>query len=250
MLIKSKFHDYYDTASAYGIDKECIYVREETILDGKFEFDDPFSKRWPDHDTLKKRKKGVSYEYVVKTFVVGFCGTLYPLIVVMKYHKEEVEEKEVTVTEKFHFYSAEKLMEFYKEQGFKVSEERPGKWTSRYFDATGNEHRINVVFDPNNYKKLLKEFHEHRCPYFVYGRLGKDGPKLVLNPKLNYYRFGQVKDATTAFQDVFMYLSGVLGAPPKETVTLSDKQKAKKAGHDSKYSFRKPPGKRGDPKWR
>ena len=33
MLIISKFHDYYDSAIAYGVDKECVYNRKTEIID-------------------------------------------------------------------------------------------------------------------------------------------------------------------------------------------------------------------------
>ena len=64
------------------------------------------------------------------------------------------------------------------------------------------------------------------------------------------YRFVQIKDPPTAFQDIFMYIAGVIGITEPVTVKISDKELAKKKGHDGKYSFRKPPGKRGNPKWR
>jgi len=248
MLIKSSFHDYYDTASAYGVDTECLYIRERKELEGKFKFEEPLATRWPDVEILKKRKKGVNYSYEVKIFVVGFCGALYPTVNILKSHKETVEEKEVNVVEKFHFYSSESLINFYEEEGFDLA----NGYESRYIDASPYKTKIHMVFDKSNYKKLLEEFRNHHTPVFVYGRLGKENkPTLVINERLSYYRFGHVKDSVTVFQDIFMYLSGVLGEKPKETVVISDKQKAAKKGHDSKYSFRKPPGgKRGKPPWR
>jgi hypothetical protein len=59
MRIISKFHDYYDGGSIYGIDKSTIYVREqsEIILP-------PADER-----NIKLNKFDA---------VIGFCGKIYP----------------------------------------------------------------------------------------------------------------------------------------------------------------------------
>ncbi|MBI2433967.1 MAG: hypothetical protein HYV26_13955 [Candidatus Hydrogenedentes bacterium] len=59
-----------------------------------------------------------------------------------------------------------------------------------------------------------------------------------------------IKDAVTAFQEIHMYISGVLGVSANPTVTLSDTMIQAKHGFDSEFSFRKPAGKRGITRWR
>jgi hypothetical protein len=104
--------------------------------------------------------------------------------------------------------------------------------------------------------QLLKLFVEKNTPVFIYGdyldgkyRNGKQ-KELIINPRLKDWGFQSIKDPVTAFQDIFMYISGVLGIPDPAMIKISDKELAKKKGHDGKFSFRKPPGKRGNPKWR
>ena len=47
-----------------------------------------------------------------------------------------------------------------------------------------------------------------------------------------------------AFQEIEMYISGVLGINNKPTVEISDKNKIVGRGFDLKYSFRKDPEKK------
>ena len=65
--------------------------------------------------------------------------------------------------------------------------------------------------------------------------------ELILNPELRKYDFVTVKDPPAAFQEIYMYISGVLGVPARSMVEISDREKARKHGHDGKYSFKKPP---------
>ena len=65
---------------------------------------------------------------------------------------------------------------------------------------------------------------------------------LVTNAQLKDFQFAKMKDPFTAFQDIYMYISGVLGVDAKPMVQISDKDLAHKRGHGGKYSFKKPPG--------
>lgn len=83
---------------------------------------------------------------------------------------------------------------------------------------------------------LLKIFVEKHTPVFIYGdcldgeyKTGKS-KELIINPKLQDWGFQSVKDPVTAFQDIFMYISGVLGVDAPKMIEISDKEKAKKKG--------------------
>lgn len=156
------------------------------------------------------------------TRIIGFCGKLYPLL----------QTKNALIYDK------------------KVALEIIGKsgYYRRDIDACFSEDLKNPA--------LLKIFVDKHTPVFIYGDCldgnykAGNSRQLIVNPKLKDWGFQSVKDPVTAFQDIYMYISGVLGIDAPEMVKISDKEMAKKRGHDGKFSFRKPPGKRGNPKWR
>ena len=243
MLIISNWHEWYDTASIYGIDKTCVYQRKEEILSGNFDFSDNLGGRWPYVEEFVKVKSGIRTTYQVNKRIVGFCGKLYPVVTVRRFNG--------TKTEYFAFYSADKIYDFFIKEKVKL-ESGNGYWSMRDFSIK-TESGLKNFLDVSQFKKMEEYFHKYKCPVFIYGRFQSEEQTkvcLILNPKLKNYRFAQVKDSQTAFQDIFMYLSGVIGMPEVPMVKISDKEMAKKKGHDGKYSFRKPKGKRGKVKWR
>jgi hypothetical protein len=155
------------------------------------------------------------------TRIIGFCGKLYPLL----------------ETKGFLIYDRKIALDVVKDS-----------WNKKDINKCFSED----IKDPG----LLKIFVEKKVPVFIYGDYlaGKyengKSRQLILNPKLSDWGFQSVKDPVTAFQDIYMYISGVLGVSAPETVEISDKEMAKKKGHDGEWSFRKPPGKRGKNRWR
>lgn len=211
MLIVSEFHDYYDTAIAHGVDKTVVYRREHKVI-GK----DP---SYPQIITDVKRRNWHS-----RTFVVGFAGNLYPGVWI-----ERAAGSDDQV-----FYSLDDFERWLADVGAEVRED---KWFWRgSTDLLHSQVRRNH-FDAAKHKGLLKIFTDHRTPIFLWRR-----DQVVINPTLKEWKFQKVKDPFTAFQDIYMFISGVLGVDARETVQISDKDLASKRGHDGKYSFRKYPG--------
>lgn len=212
MLIVSKFHDYYDVGMKLGADKTCVYRRNTVVIDKK-----------PSTETL--RTEGWN------TYVVGFCGKFYPMV----YHVDcnGVINKIIWDADEAVRFIPQKRMRFYWDQ-----------------DSIDSELGVRRFFD-RKYPKLETLFQDHRTPIF-----GFDPPSLrmyswkkdenyltlVLNPNLKNLKFYKVKDPITAYQEIYMYLSGVLGSRGPEPLPISDKLKAQAHGHDGKYSFKKAPG--------
>lgn len=245
MHIVSKYRDYYDTASAYGIDKTCVYLREEADfkVEGNHWNSEPyvlvennkiFLGKLPSPDT----KATTSYDYEFHKIIVGFCGELYPLIKVTK--KGRITRDIHT----FCFYEYAELRQFMDEEG--IQDRKYGRY-SWYADrmSVDSEKGMDAFFDPKSWTKLEQLFHLFRVPCF-----DVSWKWVGLNPCLKDKRFMTVKDSATAFQDIYMYLSGVLGAPPPPKEKIDDKIMAASKGHDGEYSFKKPPGKRGKNRWR
>jgi hypothetical protein len=155
------------------------------------------------------------------TRIIGFCGKLYPLL----------QKKGLIIYDKKRALSS-------------IRDTYYGREVSECFGE--------ALHNP----ELLKIFTQYKIPIFIYGDYldGKytrgESKQLILNPKLKDWGFQSVVDPVSAFQSIYMYISGVIGVPESPMVKISDKEMAKKRGHDDKYSFRKPPGKRGKKQWR
>lgn len=250
MLVISKFHDYYDTIAKLGVDKEYVYDRTEKTIKGTFGKKDGIRGHWPYDEEYGVTKANSTTKYSVHKMVIGFCGKLYPVIVVDKKWSNDKEER-------YSLYTTDKVHEFFEKE--KVSlEDKNRFWSMRDFSVKSKK-SLDNFFAGSEFKELELEFQRHKVPVFIYGRFpdpkkpimrGHDKEHLVLNPKLKDYGFVKVKDPVSAFQDIYMYLAGVLGITHLKTPEFSDKLKAQAKGHDGKYSFRKPPGKRGKKQWR
>lgn len=63
--------------------------------------------------------------------------------------------------------------------------------------------------------------------------------KLIINPKLSDFEFFNRLDAFSCYQQIEMFINGVLAPKEKESQPLTDKEKIQQYGFDIKSSFRK-----------
>jgi len=215
MLIISKFKDYYDTAIAYGVDKECVYNRNtEEVRKPKRTYD----------DTTEFKTK--NYTYDITPHTIGFCGDIYRMVkihVINNY--DELDEKILG------FYDAESLIKYMKEQSidFKV---KNYNWRSWYRNSWKTEKEIKQYYNIEINQSDYELFRKYHTPVFV-----KDYNYTYINPCLKDYKFAKIKDAYSAFQDIYQYMAGVLGNNEKETVDVLDKTRVKQYGFND-WSFR------------
>lgn len=212
MLIVSKFHDYYDVGMKLGMDKTVVYKRDTVAVE----------KTFPSIT--------VSQFGAWNTGVIAFCGKFYPFV----YHCIDSKISKV-------IWDAEEAVS------------KLPKRKSRFFwdeDNIDSELGIRRFFD-RKYPSMESLFVKNNVPIFGFKpgairsyswKKNKDFESLVLNPNLKNIQFYKVKDPITTFQEINMYLSGVLGSRSPEPLPISDKLKAQAHGHDDKYSFKKPPG--------
>lgn len=217
MLIVKTFHDYYDGVSQLGVDKTCVYNR----VSSRNEFPKEHFLTWKDqkylpHDTLFN---GAYY----RSFIIGFCGNYY-----LGYEFERKGDREKVLYCEYSYDKIHKLLTEYQNNHFYYED---------YFENA-------VLF----YKTLkdLSIFRKYHCPCFVLdngttickeSRVSK--PALVVNPCLKNYNFQVVKDAYTAHQEIYQFLSGVLGNHDNPIVEVGEKDKLIQHGMD-KWSFRNP----------
>jgi hypothetical protein len=234
MLIISKFHDYYDSASAYGVDKEVIYKRvpEEIILKwhhGEQVWQAPdlsFKVKIPELYYRSSTQKGTNYYHHL---VLGFCGSIHPLI--LKDTKGELPT----------CHWDNKGLSDYPKESFM----RP-------------ERNLENFFNPTSWNNLLSLFQNLKVPVWGLASstsnrwLGEDDltkyvgrggqVTLVKNPCLRKIDFMKVVPTNQTHQAIYSYISGVLGQQRDIPQPIDDKNMAQARGHDGKYSFKKPPG--------
>ena len=231
MLIVSKFHDYYDSASSFGVDKTCVYLRKENWFQIKKSFQYP------------REYESKSHRFEVHFRIIGFCGNLCPLVLVKKLSGKSLIVEDC-------FYSSDEAIQYLESE----------KILTGKYDHLSSLKRDLKVFFQEDFSYLQRQFVEKKVPVFLCGyRIGYgttevadngDDTNLVTNIELKLWKFFRIKDPHTAFQDIFMYLSGVLGAPAPPMIEIADKYKQAAKGHDGEYSFKRPPGKKGKVKWR
>lgn len=215
MLISSHFKDYYDFIKSFGIDKTVVYDRTQSTHKIN-EYSTSYKERihWPGKDVT----------YDLYEYVIGFCGKLYPVLEFRLYVSGGYRSQ--------FFYDYTSVEKFLDSRGMKK-----GNYDSYWRNST------KKTFDVNEWFKLNKYFQEFKVPCFIFGRMGDDYKDvLLLNPQLKNFQFFKIRDSASTFQELYMYISGVLGTSTRPAIKLSDKEIAKKRGHDGKYSFRKPPG--------
>lgn len=240
MRIISKFKDYYDGGLAYGQDDSVVYVRLTEELQRVTEWD---SKKFPE---MYERTKNAPYigrpfpnVYVRpehrpherwytnskgRSGHIAFCGKIYPYYQVAIRNpdsKAGLGQEDILVD------CYDKRFDEYVTISKRWGRNDDGKdydsfaeWTaanSGYEDAS-----LNLFFN---------------CPVVAYLGYGD----MILNPCLKDFNFQKVVDPFTAFQEISMFVGGVLTNNPTPPDTQPDKAKVISHGFDPKYGFRTPP---------
>ena len=215
MRIISKFKDYYDSALGYGIDPTLVYLRKEENINNL-----PMKYRL---------NSGRNFRSNYDIFVIGFCGNLYSCVRTWKKEGEIVYDQwgewDKTNSVPIFHYDLDECIEI-------IEDNERQDWIAK-----------EKVED---FKELIKRtdfinfFQEYKVPTFILGQgeYNLSGPTFIINPRLKDFQFFKVIDAYTAFQEISMYLGGVLPRKEPDTVDVSEACKVHSKGLDS-WSFRK-----------
>jgi len=244
LIIAKKKKDYYDgVAGTTGIDKTIVYERDIIEVDDKdmpmyFQKktfynnfrereNNPFYKLGNSHIDNKYWKKYPYYSY----FIIGFCGKLYVGWKLYSLNKHTTDFNNVITT-----------ITYDKDLMIKLFEKKT------YWGHFQDNLNYILQFDAMDW------FRKMNTPCFVYDQ-NYDGishinlkysgqnhnAKFIINPVLKNYEFYKIFDAFQTFQEISMFLGGVLGKGEKEVVEVADKYKITQHGFDYKWSFRKEP---------
>ena len=233
MLIikKTKFNDYYDgVVGTTGVDKTIVYERKTVIEEDPHKFIQPFTgiRSWVKRDKTsfhsidKHPVEKLSIYMASSPFIVGFCGKLY---IGWKFY-QNIEDSFATNMNTFITYD----LEFIKKEVVNAS------WGGNLIDDIDNILTYNSI----------EIFRKLKTPIFIYDTdydrkfIKRNSPSkaLITNPILRDYQFYKVMDSYAAFQEIQMFIGGVLGVGEKEIVEVEDKYKITQYGFD-KFSFRR-----------
>ena len=245
MRIISDFKDYYDVAMALGQDQTLIYNRFKKTEELKHLPFPTFTNNFYSYtnDSLT----------VDKTFIVGFCGRIYPIISVNlgKHRYSSMSDKESRKDRKLCFNIEEidtyvrlnfkdKCYQDFHNKEFKRKSDWP--WGIRYHDFAQYFEYRNKSSGTKWGQPLDSDkqyFETNRTPIFIGQQLNRDTAEVVYNANLKDVEFYRLFDPFQTYQEISMWL-GNQAEPRKPIPEMSDDIKAFQHGYD-KWSFRKPP---------
>jgi hypothetical protein len=192
----------------------------------------------PELDGLRREdRSGRHYYAYVEPFAIVFCGKTYRAVRIDVNAADHTASKPTRC-----FYDSESASEYLRQFGmvFDNREKRPG-WRSlftrpsvvEYLETPVNDHYAQFVLE-NRLPIVGLNYPEREL-------FSKERPA-VKNCILNKAEFYRVFDAHTAFQELSMYVGGVLPQQSAMVATVSDKDRIAQRGFD-KWSFRKMPTK-------
>lgn len=253
MRIVSAYHDYYDPIMRTAMDPTVLYLRE--TADGgriraaasRYELGDGSSAN-------NIRISNGTLSYKISYHPISFCGTLHH--VWMGNHTTTVDavETQYRVTgesssdvrkmiyAQFDLEIPQARRSWYRYRSSKKYDtiQLPESLGSLDWTALHRQERSPILtIRPLNQT-------ERRSGSFAY-RYGDTEEEYVLvrNPRLEDLNFVERVDPFTAFQEINMYISGVLGQSDRPMVKLTDKDILTKHGFDPKWGFRKMPEHKG-----
>lgn len=213
LIVNKDFHDYYDSAMIYGIDKAIVYDRSRRTIREKSH------QTWLQQFTGKKR----NHIYTFRRHVIGFTGNIYPFI--------EAHEKKYDAGERTLLYKRSDFERYWSEKKIELH-----NWAL-------NNYRMHYRTD--EWLNLVPIFVNHKCPAFIRHSNGE----IIANPCLKDYEFYRIVPPPQAFTEIEQYMSGVLGDRKDADVSISDADKLKQRGFD-KWSFKRQSSKKNRKKKR
>lgn len=231
MKIISKFHDYYDSAAIF-YDNTIILKRETNVIDYKtikngipYKMLDIATSRYKRRNNLDDSDCSAAIEFLY------FCGKVYPLFII--YESKDIitedqngKRKRLTVRSNETYYSNFDELKAEIEvknlsYGYVGSSKRKLKECEDILKTC-----INKEIEPDVFRQAGA----------LYFKTIDNG--LMLYPVLKDLTKSFKMEASIVYQEIEMYVGGVLGIEQKEIIEISDIDKRNSKGFDN-YSFKK-----------
>jgi hypothetical protein len=258
MKIISKSRDFYDSVQGFGTE-DFVFIRKTSWaeIDKRFS-EDPLFKEVREtwlksyNNFYYRGRENNRYNITFKSMVVGFCGKIHPLISLTVVDLRNNSERSKIV------YSNEDIIKFLELNNyadlldkFKKSPKSLnsffGRTTSKFCEIT-----CRNFFSINKYSdKFTKLFFENKSPIFLLSEIDEVSLSkgrhrrihLTINPNLKELDFQRVVSSFEAYQELSMYIMGVLGVNTPEIIEVADKYKRDAKGFNE-WSFKTRPSKK------
>ncbi|MCP3921239.1 MAG: hypothetical protein GY714_01510 [Desulfobacterales bacterium] len=243
MRIISNFKDYYDIGLSEGHDKTIVYKRfieEETYQVSRFRPKNVKPFEFEKETSVLRHSLGFDYQWIV----IGFCGKVFLCLKLERSFVVHDGKKNVNQIKTFHCYKAEQVTKVFRNYATK-DELKSFFGKPRYIwrESLRLSTMRNRFFDWNN-NKYEDVFIKMNAPIFVVDRVETkfrhDLIRLRSNVNLKYYQFYQVFCPYTTFQEISMFISGVLGVGDPDMIEISDEHKRDAKGFNEE-SFKTRP---------
>lgn len=234
MRIISKHRDYYDVALSYGIDKELVFVRN--TVEHKCTTNESFVEGRVTYATSG------FFNLTTSKILIFFCGKMYPCF-------------RISTTKDFktinHDFYDEQTLAKYLEKTLSKKEYRKyiehkehiPRWMRRWQYGTSSkvltsQQRIEEYFNDIDHSIAETYCTDNKVAYVVFeaSYLNREHTATTL-PVLRDYEFYKAVHPQLAFQEISMYISGVLGTGNPDMIEIEDKYRIEGHGFD-KFSFR------------
>ncbi len=232
MRIISKFHDYYDSVLKFGADNRVVYVREAAEVDLRNGLPEDLSFMEP---SLHARDLRTQHDasLLLQPFIIAFCGRVYPGVRLISPGKPG---KAPAFDESY--YDAASYTARLTELGLKINPGRRSRWSLSCASP------LKLCDIKDFYKTpaapAFDALVSRRTPVLVGVATLRSPVSLELHQDcaLKPFRFYQVFNAYSAFQELDMFLGGVLAQNEDPMPVLDDRAKVQRKGFDQ-YSFRR-----------
>ena len=228
MRIVSSFHDYYDRALAHGHDDRLVFVRESQSIN-RYSYPKPVNPDFVPFASLSDALPGGLQRTVARNtvhsdpFEIVMGGKTYRGVATDVLDGNRHRTLRVS-------YSADDLNAHLVSLGIETDDRKAG-----FFERTG--HLTRFLAAPSR-EVPLELLAEKRVALLLVR-----SNDVVINPSLKALEFFRRMTATEVFQELEMFLGGVLAPENRPMVAIEDKYRIAEHGFD-RYSFRRPPRKR------
>jgi len=228
LKIISPFHDYYDSAMIYFDDSILLKRKTERVYLGDINVSlpnriDKIATSYVGNTNPLSRVAAIDYLY--------FCGKVYPLFSIFhsKSHWQKVNRKLTQIdnrSDQVYFNSFDDLLKTCDQEGLKIN---------RSFGQPKNHiEKIKERLERMEAQEISADvFRDVGAPYFIL-----EGNVVIVYPELKAITKSFKMDAATVYQEIEMYMGGVLGQEEKPVEPVSDIDKRNSKGFDD-YSFKK-----------
>jgi hypothetical protein len=247
MRIISKTKDYYDCVQAHGQDQGFVYVR--TPETSEFAFNEHFPNPngvWPFpgiHNRYAHNRK-----FYLQEHIIGFCGKIYP---VLHIRKDVTDDPTVC-------HNLEEVVKFIDGAGFKKkaleefhgTKKKRNYWQTSWHDTSKGSFKKFFEKCAEKQEQYEKIFRDSNSPIFVatyrdryvYDKTRKPDwspSTIAFNAELKKHGFYRIFPTAVAYQEISMYLGGVLGQGNPVIPEISNDDMVESKGFNLKTSFRK-----------